>query len=239
MARTPIPATDLGRYCDYSGLVSLARSCHPLGLINAGDPAGAVADAAEVGQLYQTAGSRGILWGSVTACAIAAATRPGATVESVLEAIRTHCHPSVVGEIDRGLRLTSGCRDVRELRKAFDLVYHGAGIPYAQSYANEVVTKAVCIFRMTGGDAWKAVVCGVNMGRDTDCVTATAGGIAGALGGGSTIPVAVIEQVDRATGLNPYTNSKRTLRKHSDGLHGAFRSRLEKMKAYATEMETA
>ncbi len=37
MAKTPIPARDLGRYCDYAGLVSFARSCHPIGLINAGD----------------------------------------------------------------------------------------------------------------------------------------------------------------------------------------------------------
>ena len=37
MARTGIPATDLGRYCDYAGLNSFARACHPIGLINAGD----------------------------------------------------------------------------------------------------------------------------------------------------------------------------------------------------------
>src|SRR5512144_2176399 len=51
MATTQIPARDIGRYCDYSGLISLARSCHPLGLINAGDIAGAIQDVHEVGQL--------------------------------------------------------------------------------------------------------------------------------------------------------------------------------------------
>src|SRR5512147_2356804 len=39
MAKSGIPARDLGRYCDYAGLVSMARSCHPIGLINAGDVA--------------------------------------------------------------------------------------------------------------------------------------------------------------------------------------------------------
>ncbi|NLY60947.1 MAG: ADP-ribosylglycohydrolase family protein, partial [Clostridiales bacterium] len=29
MAKSGIPARDLGRYCDYSGLNSFARSCHP------------------------------------------------------------------------------------------------------------------------------------------------------------------------------------------------------------------
>ena len=35
MARSNMPARDIGKYCDYSGLVSLSRSCHPIGLINA------------------------------------------------------------------------------------------------------------------------------------------------------------------------------------------------------------
>jgi ADP-ribosylglycohydrolase len=147
MARTGIPATDLGRYCDYAGLVSMARSCHPIGLINAGDPGGAIEDVYEVGQLYQTANSRGLHWASVTAAAIAAATRPGATVESVIDAIFQKCDKGVVREIERGLKLTVACTDFREMRKAFDPVYSGTGIPYAQSYANEVVTKALCILR--------------------------------------------------------------------------------------------
>ena len=31
MAKTGIPATDLGRYCDYAGLNSFARACYPAG----------------------------------------------------------------------------------------------------------------------------------------------------------------------------------------------------------------
>jgi ADP-ribosylglycohydrolase len=239
MAKSGIPATDIGKYCDYAGLVSLARSCHPIGLINAGDVAGAIADVHEVGRLYQMANSRGIHWGAVTAAGIAAATRPGATVESVIAAIRAHCHPSVVGEIDRGLEVSKGCRGFRELRQAFDSVYSGKGVPYAFSYANEVVTKAVAIFRMARGNVWEAIVAGVNLGRDTDCVTAVASGISGALSGGGPIPEDLLRQVDRATGLNAYTNSRRTLREHADGLHDAFRSRLEGLRAYADLMRGA
>ena len=58
-----------------------------MGLVNAGDVPGAIADVHEVGQLYQTANSRGLKWASVTAAAIAAATLPGATVESVIAVI--------------------------------------------------------------------------------------------------------------------------------------------------------
>jgi ADP-ribosylglycohydrolase len=125
---------------------------------------------------------------------------------------------------------------VRELRRTFDSVYSGHGMTYAFSYANEVVTKAVCIFRMVGGDAYRAMISGVNMGRDTDCVTAVAAGISGALTGPRDIPEEMIRQVDHATTLNRFTNSQRTLREHSDGLYNAFRRRLERMKAYAERM---
>jgi ADP-ribosylglycohydrolase len=92
---------------------------------------------------------------------------------------------------------------------------------------------------MVKGNTMNAIVAGVNMGRDTDCVTAVAGGISGALTGGGSIPEAIIAQVDRATRLNLYTNSQRTLRETSDGLYEAFRARLQKMKAYGNEMEKA
>jgi len=246
MAKTPIPARDLGRYCDYSGLVSLARSCHPIGLINAGDIDNAIRDIYEVGQLYQTSNSRGVQWAAVTIVAIAAATKPNATVDSVLGAIYDNCRSpdsrfvkeaGVVGEIDRGLKATANCKDFGEMRKTFDHIYSGRGMPYAFSYANEVVTKAVCIFRMVQGNTMDAIIAGVNMGRDTDCVTSIAAGIAGALSGGNCIREDLIAQVDRATSLNVYTNSQRTLRETSDRLYEACRAKLQKMRSYPEQMD--
>ncbi len=248
MAKTHIPAADIGKYCDYSGLVSLSRSCHPIGLINAGDIRGAIDDVREIGQLYNTANSRGILWAEVTVTAIAAATRPGATVDSVIGAVFDNCDKvdrrffrpaGIRGELDRALKLTADCTDVRDMRKKFDSVYSGAGITYAHSYANEIVTKAVCVLRMTEGNTWDAIKAGINMGRDTDCLTAVAAGISGALTGADSIPAEVIRQTDYATSLNPHTNSKRTLRETSDALYHAFKARLARMKAYADEMAAA
>jgi ADP-ribosylglycohydrolase len=247
MAKTNIAASDIGKYCDYSGLVSVSRSCHPIGLINAGDIRGAIDDVHEIGQLYNTANSRGIIWAEVVVAAIAASTRPAATVDSVLGAIFDNCDKSdtrfvraagVRSEIERALRLTATCKDFREIRKKFDEIYSGSGLPYAHSYANEIVTKAVCVFRMTKGNPWESMKAGVNMGRDTDCLTAVAAGISGSLNGGSSIPVELVRQVDHATSVNPYTNSKRTLTETSDGLYNAFRSRLKKMKTFAEEMES-
>ena len=242
MAKSGIPACDIGRYCDYAGLVSMARSCHPIGLINAGDIPGAVSDIFEVGQLYQTTNSRGLQWAAITGVAIAAATRPGATLDSVIAAIlagdaRFRPDAEVVSEIQRGLKRTAGCQDFRELRKAFDPIYSGAGTPYAFSSASEIVTKSVCILRMTGGNLKDTIIASVNMGRDTDCAAAVAAGIAGALSGAASLPPEWIEQVDRATRLNAYTCSQRTLRETSDGLYNAFRARLQRIKTYLGQME--
>ena len=248
MAKTHIPAADIGKYCDYSGLVSLSRSCHPIGLINAGDIQGAIDDIREIGQLYNTANSRGVLWAEVTAIAIVAATKPDATVDTVLSAIFDNCdkvdnrftrQAGIRREIERALELTADCSDFRDMRRKFDTVYSGTGIPYAHSYANEIVTKAVCVFKMTRANTWEAMKAGVNMGRDTDCLTAVAAGISGALSGADSIPKDLIKQVDYATSINPHTNSRRTLRETSDGLYNAFKSRLAKMKTYIEEMDTA
>jgi ADP-ribosylglycohydrolase len=248
MAKTNIAATDIGKYCDYSGLVSLSRSCHPVGLINAGDIQGAIEDVREIGQLYNTANSRGILWAEVVVTAIAAATKPAATVDSVLGAIFDNCDKvdtrfirkaGIRSEIDRAFKLTATCSDFRQMRKLFDEMYSGTGVPYAHSYANEIVTKAVCVFRMTKGNTWESMKAGVNMGRDTDCLTAVAAGISGALTGAGSLPSDLIKQVDYATSVNPHTNSKRTLAESSDGLYNAFKSRMARMKNFAEEMGAA
>ena len=255
MAKTKIPARDLGRYCDYSGLNSFARACHPIGLINAGDIKGAIADVLEVGQLYQISNSRGLKWACVTAVGIAAATCPGATVDSVLNAIfdnldeRAHvpgrddgwyadyAGVNLVDEIKAGLKLTANCKDFREMREAFDSVYNGGGMPYNMSYANEVVTKGVCVFKMTGGNLKETIISAVNLGRDTDCVAAVASGLAGALDGTASLPLEWIKQVDYATTVHRFTNNKRTLCEHSDGLYDAFKNRLRKMREFAAEMD--
>ncbi len=237
MAKSGIPARDIGKYCDYAGLNSFSRSCHPIGLINAGDVQNAIHDVYEVGQLYQTSNGRGLKWATVTAVAIASATKPGATVDSVLGAIYDHCdQDSVVGEIDRELKRTEHCRDLRELRNTLFESYNIRGIPYEVSYANEVVTKAVCIFRMTRGNVKEAMIAAVNMGRDTDCVTAVAAGISGALTGAGSIPEDWIKQCDYATSLHVVSNSRRTMLEHAEGLYQAYTSRMTKLKAYSRLM---
>jgi len=253
LAKTCVPARDIGRYCDYSNLVSMARSCHPIGMINAGDPEGAIHDVMEVGQVYNYANTRALRWACVTAVGIAAAMLPGATVDSVLGAIFEYCDERrygggddihrdyagyyVVDELKRVLKATEGCKDYKELREVFNTFYFGLAMPYAQAFANELVTKGVCVFRMCGGDIKKAILTTVNIGRDTDCSTAIAAGLSGALGRVDTIPEEWIRQVDYATSVHRFTNSKRTLRECADGLYGAFQNKLRGYREYAAAMD--
>ncbi len=238
MAKSGIPARDLGRYCDYAGLNSMARACHPIGLINAGNVRTALEDILEVGQLYQTANSRGLKWACVTGVSIAAATVPGATVDSIIAAIYDNCDPDmVVKEIDEQLKKTRDYKDITELRTYYDSVYNGFGMPYPFSYANEVVTKGITIVKMVNGNTKDAILAGVNMGRDTDCVAAVAGGIAGALSGTASLPEHWITQLDYATSINPHTNSKRTIKENSDEVYNAFKSRLKAEKSFVELMD--
>ena len=254
MAKSNIPARDLGRYCDYAGLVSFGRACHPIGLINAGDIQGAIDDVFEVGQLYQSSNSRGLKWATVTAVAIAEATKPNATVDSVIDAILQNLSPKAIvpgrddwcadyagddikQEVVAALKLTENCKDFREMRVVFDDVYSGIGIPYSLSYANEIITKAICIFRMVKGNLKDAIIAASNMGRDTDCVAAVAAGIAGALDGTASLPPEWIKQVDYATSVNRYTNSQRTLKETSDGLYDAYKNRLHTIKTFTELMD--
>jgi ADP-ribosylglycohydrolase len=228
----------------------MSRSCHPIALINAGNVEGAVEDIFEVGQLYQTTNSRGLQWAAVTGIAIASATKPGATVDSVLGAILKG-HPrfsmrgaatgqsAVVNEIERALELTKKCQDFHEMRVALDAVYNGKGMAYSTAYANEVVTKAVCVFAMCKGNTRQAMISGVNMGRDTDCLSATASGICGALTGASSIPAEWFQQVDFATTKMPVTNSRRTVKETADGMYEAYTARIRGMRAFAEEMDKA
>ena len=253
MAKTGIPARDIGKYCDYSNLVSFARACHPIGLINAGDEKAAMEDVMEVGQLYQGSNSKGLKWACVTAVAIAAATKPGATVDSVIQSIYDHCNEKqvvegrddwyprwagldIAEEIESALEATKHCTNFRELRTELDKIYFAYGIPYSQAFANEIVTKGICIFKMVGGDVKDAIIASVNLGRDTDCTAAVAAGIAGALSGTETLPKEWIEQVDYATSLNPFTNSKRTLIETSNGLYNAYVNKFNKARDLARFM---
>ena len=104
------------------------------------------------------------------------------------------------------------------------------------STASETVTKALALFVLAEGDAQTAILYGVNVGRDTDCQAAMAGGLAGALSGIGAVPNEWVELVDKATAANPYTNTQCTIKEHADGVYAAIQNRARKMHELAALM---
>jgi len=238
MAKAGIPAQHIGRYCQWDGLVSMSRSCHGIGIINACDPEGAVRDIYDTGLLYQTQVGDGLKWAAVVAAAIAHALCPDATVDSVINIAMQTAHTRIRWELKRSLDIADKYQSVFDMRDDFYRIYNGAGMAYAQSWANEVVSKAFAVFKVTEGNAANAIIGAVNFGRDTDCLAAVAGGISGALSGVNTLRQEWIKQVDDATRENIYTNSQRALKETADGLYEALLERIRRAKRWINTLES-
>ena len=250
LARAGVPPCELGRLCPFYNVISMARASHPIGLINAGDPASAADDAIEVGKVYATETTFALRWAALYNAAIAAACEPGATVQSVVEAARRFAtyraeaghlyslYDRIEAELTAALELAERhAGDYAAMRDAFYQRYHGGGyVIYGASQANEIVAKGLAVFALCEGDPREAILAAVNFGRDTDCLAAIAGGLAGALSGCGGIPREWIEQVNEATRQDPYTNNRRTIEETADGLHAAFRARHQALREYVERM---
>ena len=237
-----IHPADVGGLSAWNGLNAMARASHPIGLINACDPMSAVRDAADVGRMLFRPSDVALAWAGIYDAAIAAAMMPQATVESVIEtvfkvidAFKTVTHNSwsaenIQREIEKGLDIVAQTNDYEKARAEFYKVYNGFGTPYAQSSAAETVTKALSMFVLSKGDAKTAVLYGVNLGRDTDCMAAMGGGLAGTLSGIGAVPDAWVKQVDEATFANPYTNIQIKIEDHAKGIYEALTCRGKRMR---------
>jgi ADP-ribosylglycohydrolase len=252
LARAGVPPMELGRLWLFPNVVSMARVSHPLGLINAGDPQSAADDSIEVGKVYARETAYALRWAGLYNAAIAEACRPGATVESVIATAKRFCryraesgslytdYDTVEHDIDHALAIAAKHTDPMAMRDEFYERYEGGHhFNYSVSQANEIVAKGLAVFIISKGDAKQAILTAVNFGRDTDCLAAVAGGLAGALSGAVSLPKQWIDQVNEATRQDPYTNNKRTIEETADGLYGAFLSRRRKLEEYLKLMAPA
>ena len=252
LARAGLPAAEMGQLWLYPNVVSLARSSHPIGLINAGDPRGAADDTFEAGKLYARETAYAVRWAALFNAAIAEACKPTATVDSVLGAAREYVHhrreagslyagyDTIEWEVNHALDLAAKHADPMAMRDAFYGRYQGGDyFNYGESQANEIVAKGLAVFAISKGDPKQAVLTAVNFGRDTDCLGAIAGGLSGALSGASALPADWIATVNAATKEDPYTNNHRTIEETADGLFDAFAARRQRLREHLDLMDTA
>jgi len=242
-----VPAWELGGLSKHPHLNTTARSFHAVALINACDIDGVIRDVYEIGRIYQPAYSDSYPWGAAYNAAVVHAMRPDSTVDSVIETALNYSTPEIRKEIQNGLKIAKKYKQPLDMRRELNEVYTKKDSPY---YANarmksyhassiyETVTKALAVFSATKGNVKDAIVVAVNFGRDTDCLGATAAGLAGAFSGTKTIPSEWIETVEQGTKNNPYTNSHMTIKETAEGMYSALKNKVRRMKSYVALMES-
>jgi ADP-ribosylglycohydrolase len=193
----------------------------PVGIVNAGDPAGAYREAIDLAGAHQS--SYGREAAGVMAAAVAAALRPGATVDDVVAACLalardgTHAAIEAVTDAARGVAGWEAAIPVlRDAVRPFDTVGEHYREPDldarrpSRRASIEELPVALGFLVATGGSYVDAVLGGVNYGRDSDSIAQMAGAIAGALHGEAAVPPRWVDAVSTA--------SRRDFRAVADGL---------------------
>ena len=190
----------------------------PAGLVHPGDPDAAIRDAATIclpSHCTQTA----MAAAGAMAAGVAEAMSPAADVFSVVRAAlhgarkgedlgrkmgRTLPLPSVPKRIELAVSLALRAEDTEAANRLFaDII--GAGLP-----AYESIPTALGIFVAAGGDPYKSVIAGANVGYDTDTIASMAGALAGALRGFDAVPMNLFREVEKVNGLD-LENTARSL----------------------------
>ena len=187
----------------------------PVGLMHAGDPVAAYADAVALAGAHQN--SYGREAAAIIAACIAEAVRPHgswrtvidtaiglakdgtraaiAAVATTAERLQDQPHDSL--EVARALRSAIEPFDTVKGRVSEHLNY--SHYP-SRTHAIEEVPAALGYLVQTQGDVRRAIIGAANYGRDADSTAGMVGGIAAALGGASALPpdwIACVERENR------------------------------------------
>ncbi|MBD0842630.1 MULTISPECIES: ADP-ribosylglycohydrolase family protein [unclassified Streptomyces] len=183
----------------------------PVGLVNAADPRGAYTEALDIAGAHQS--SYGREAAGVFAAAVAAATTPGATPDSIVSTCLGLAKDGTRAAIERVCEVASrhtefesALAPVRQAVAPYDTVgpdYRspslGARRP-SRLHAIEELPVALGMLLVASGDYRHAVLGSVNYGRDCDSIATMAGALAGALG--SPVPEDWSKQVAEASRLD-------------------------------------
>lgn len=185
----------------------------PIGIVNAGAPESAYAEAVDVAGAHQS--SYGREAAGVYAAAVAEAMRPGATVTSVidvaLQLAKDGTKDAISAVVEKASSLSDWRTSLAGLRAAvepFDTVgpdyrapARDARIP-SRTKSIEELPIALGMLLTAAGDYKETVLGSINYGRDSDSIAVMAGSIAGALGGRSAVPSEWVEDVSEGSGFD-------------------------------------
>lgn len=185
----------------------------PVGLVNAGNPAGAYAEALDVTGAHQS--SYGREAAGVFAAAVAAACLPGATVRSVVDTALSLAKDGTHAAIEAVCETAARHRDFESALapiRAAVAPYDSVGPDYrtpslgarrpSRLHSIEELPVALGMLLVADGCYETSVLGAVNYGRDCDSIATMAGAIAGALSGEAAVPAAWAERVAEASRLD-------------------------------------
>ncbi|MFE3790380.1 ADP-ribosylglycohydrolase family protein [Streptomyces goshikiensis] len=185
----------------------------PVGIVNAGNPEGAYAEALDIAGAHQS--SYGREAAGVFAAAVAAACAPGASAGSVVGTALALAKDGTREAIAAVREAARGQRDVESalapLRAAV-APYDSVGADYrkpslgarrpSRLHSIEELPVALGMLLVADGAYEASVLGAVNYGRDCDSIATMAGAISGALGGEGVVPAAWAKQVAEASRLD-------------------------------------
>ncbi|MFC1671996.1 ADP-ribosylglycohydrolase family protein, partial [Planctomycetota bacterium] len=174
--------------------------------------------------------------GRVYNAAMVAALEPDVTVEGVIETGLSYADREIRAHIEKVLEIADKYDDSMDMRREVNTLYDNRAGSYPISWIDENVAKAFAILVKSKGDVRKAVVTGVNFGRDTDCTAASAAGLVAALAGPDTIPQEWVDRIEEGTKNNPHTNSPLTIRETAEGMFSALRNKAARQKREADHL---
>ncbi|WP_455354359.1 ADP-ribosylglycohydrolase family protein [Streptomyces sp. SYSU K217416] len=185
----------------------------PVGVVNAGNPAGAYAEALDIAGAHQS--SYGREAAGVFAAAVAAAFLPGATPATVIDRALALAKDGTRAAIEavcdvaaRHMDFESALGPLREAVAPFDTVgpdYRAPSLAArrpSRLHSIEELPVALGMLLIGDGDYRHTVLGAVNYGRDCDSIATMAGAIAGALRGEGIIPRDWSKEVSEASRLD-------------------------------------
>ena len=185
----------------------------PVGIVNAGNPERAYAEAIDIAGAHQSSFGREAA--GVFAAAVAAAFIPDATPDSVVDVCIDLAKDGTREAIDamkHGVSAIGHWEDsfiaMRDIIRPFDTVaddYRNQGLAArrpSRLHTIEELPVALGFLMITKGDYRQTVLASANYGRDADSIATMGGGIAGALGGSEAIPTEWSDAVATESKLN-------------------------------------
>ncbi|MFD2792509.1 ADP-ribosylglycohydrolase family protein [Promicromonospora vindobonensis] len=192
----------------------------PVGLVNAGDPRGAYAEAIDLTGAHQS--SYGREAAGVFAAMVAASVAPGATLDDVVAAALDVAHDGTAAALRAVVEAVADWpaapQNDEEERRLARLVrevvapYDSVGPEYRQMSMDarrpsrtksiEELPAALGLLLGHRGDYRGAVLAAVNYGRDADSIAVMAGAVAAGLGGSGVVPAEWLDEVEAASKMD-------------------------------------